>query len=265
MASVCGGSLALMSAGAPLKGPVAGIAMGLIKADDQYVILSDILGDEDHLGDMDFKVAGTEDRVTAVQLDNKLGSLPAEVLVRALDAAQRGRAHILSKMIPHLEAGASSSAPCFDTVSIPSHKRAALIGPAGKTIQKIQNDTSTRIDIKPDGRVHVFGESDNDISSAILRIKAATLDLQTGGVYSARVRSIKEFGAFVRIGSHEGLVHVSELAEERVDDVSRVVSLDEELLVRVLGVDERGRLKLSRRAAIGAPPDAVLNAGLPHV
>jgi len=253
MATVCGGSLALMDAGVPIARPVAGIAMGLVVEGDDVAILSDILGDEDHLGDMDFKVAGTRRGITALQLDNKLGSLPADLLDRAIAQAEAGIVKILDEMDktlaeprPELAAGA----PQVASTRIPVARIASLIGQGGKTIQELQSSTHTRIEVKDDGRVRVSGKRANDVKAALARIEGLTSELELGRVYRAEVVSIKDFGCFVRIGDHEGLVHVSELAATRVDKVGDVVKLGDQVDVKVLGADDRGRLKLSRKAAL---------------
>ncbi|MFO0751086.1 MAG: polyribonucleotide nucleotidyltransferase [Myxococcota bacterium] len=253
MATVCGGCLALMDAGVPIKAPVAGIAMGLIDHEGQIAILSDILGDEDHLGDMDFKVAGTATGITALQLDNKLGALPHDVLVRAIAQAQQGIAHILGEMVktlseprPEMAAGA----PQVAQLRIPTTRIGTLIGQGGKTINELQSATNTRIEVKDDGRVRVTAKRAQDLKAAVARIEGLSAELKVGQVYKGEVVTIKEFGAFVRIGEHEALVHVSELALTRVDKVEDVVKLGDQIDVKVLGADERGRLKLSRKAAL---------------
>jgi len=261
MATVCGGCLALYDAGVPVKAPVAGIAMGLIKKGDRIVILSDILGDEDHLGDMDFKVAGTVDRVTAVQLDNKLGALPREVLEKALAQAQAGRAHILGVMQPAIDrARAEGGSTATHMVKVSPNKVGKIIGKGGATIQGLQADTGTRIDIKDDGRVFIIGADPDAVARAAKKIDALVADLVNGGLYLGQVMDIKDFGVFVRIGEHEALVHISELDKSRVGHPSDVTSKGETMLVKVLGTDDRGRLKLSRKAALGASPSEALNA-----
>ncbi len=263
MATVCGGCLALMDAGVPVREPVAGIAMGLIAEGDRRVVLSDILGDEDHLGDMDFKVAGTASGVTAVQLDNKLGSLPREVFTQAIAQARRGLTHILGEMGKALgapRAEVAAHAPQVATMKIDPKKIGAVIGSGGSTIKDIQGSTRTRIDIAEDGSVRIFGQDAEGVRAAMRRIEGVTLELTQGAVYVATVVSIKDFGCFVRIGEHEGLVHVSELEEGRVANVSDVVSVGDEVLIRVTGTDNRGRLQLSRRAALGVPRSEARNA-----
>lgn len=261
MATVCGGCLSMYDAGVPLKAPVAGIAMGLIKVGDDIVILSDILGDEDHLGDMDFKVAGTADHVTAVQLDNKLGALPRQVLEQALAQAKAGRRHILKEMeqaVATAQQGGGSTAT--QVVEVAPSKVGRVIGRGGATIQALQAETGTRIDIKDDGKVFIIGQDSESVAKAAQRIEALTADLVHGGFYIGEVMDLKDFGAFVRIGEHEALVHISELDKSRIGHPSEVTAKGEKMLVKVLGADERGRLKLSRKAALDADPAKALNA-----
>jgi polyribonucleotide nucleotidyltransferase len=261
MATVCGGCLALIDAGVPIKEPVAGIAMGLIREGDRTAILSDILGDEDHLGDMDFKVAGTAEGITAVQMDNKLGSLPRDVLARALAQAGEGRRHILEVMRAAVQAAGESTEPALHTqLRVNPSRIGAIIGSGGSTIREIQESTRTKIDVHDDGFVMVFGTDERGTREAVRRIQKLALELKKDGLYVGEVVSIKEFGCFVRIADHEGLVHVSELDEKRVEKVESVVQVGQEILVRVLGADERGRLKLSRKAALGESRDAAINA-----
>ncbi len=261
MATVCGGCLALIDAGVPIREPVAGIAMGLIREGDRTAILSDILGDEDHLGDMDFKVAGTAHGITAVQMDNKLGSLPREVLARALAQAGDGRRHILEVMRAAIQAAGESTEPSLHTqLRVNPSRIGAIIGSGGSTIREIQEATRTKIDVHDDGFVMVFGTDERGTREATRRIQKLALELKKDGLYVGEVVSIKEFGCFVRIADHEGLVHVSELDDKRVESVESVVQQGQEILVRVLGADERGRLKLSRRAALGESRDAAINA-----
>jgi polyribonucleotide nucleotidyltransferase len=261
MATVCGGCLALVDAGVPLKEPVAGIAMGLIGEGGRTAVLSDILGDEDHLGDMDFKVAGTAQGITAVQMDNKLGSLPRDVLARALAQAGEGRRHILAIMHRALAAvGAESASARHAYLRVNPARIGAIIGSGGSNIRELQESTRTRIDVQDDGSVLIFGADERGTREAVKRIQKVALELRKDGLYVGEVVSVKEFGCFVRIADHEGLVHVSELDRQRVESVESVVRPGEEILVRVLGVDERGRLKLSRKAALGESKLDALNA-----
>jgi len=256
MASVCGGTLALMDAGVPIRRPVAGIAMGLIAEGDRRVILSDILGDEDHLGDMDFKVAGTEAGVTALQLDNKLGSLPREVLAQALEQARHGRRHVLGEMKKVLAAPRGEMPPQAPRVTLlrirPGRIR-DLIGPGGRHIQAIQQTTGVKIDVGDDGRVTIFGPPGARRREAEVQVRYYTGVPFVGRVYRGRVTGVKNFGCFVEIfHGIEGLVPVSELDAERVEDPARIARVGEEMVVKVLGVTREGKLQLSRRAALGA-------------
>ncbi|MCB9536309.1 MAG: polyribonucleotide nucleotidyltransferase [Myxococcales bacterium] len=261
MATVCGGTLAMLHAGVPLKAPVAGIAMGLVVEGDRIAVLTDILGDEDHLGDMDFKVAGTADGVTAVQMDNKVGSLSRDVLARALEQARAGRAHILEKMQATIDATpANPNAPAALRWSINPARIGAVIGSKGSVLQGIQSRTGAKVDISDDGTVTVLGKNAQSARAARKAIDAITMELVKGGLYLGEVTNVKNFGAFVRVAEHEGLVHVSELEDHRVEDATTVVQPGQEMLVRVLGADDKGRLKLSRKAALGESPLEALNA-----
>jgi polyribonucleotide nucleotidyltransferase len=256
MASVCGGTLALMDAGVPIRRPVAGIAMGLIAEGERRVILSDILGDEDHLGDMDFKVAGTEAGVTALQLDNKLGSLPRDVLAQALDQARRGRLHILGEMRqicaePRREPPVH--APRVSVLRIRPVRIRDLIGPGGRHIQGIQQATGVKIDISDDGRVQIFGPPGARLREAEAQVRRYTGTPVVGCVYLGRVTGVKDFGCFVEIfHGIEGLVPIAELDEGRVESAASVAHLGDEMRVRLLGVTREGKLQLSRKAALGA-------------
>ncbi|TNF25662.1 MAG: polyribonucleotide nucleotidyltransferase [Deltaproteobacteria bacterium] len=255
MATVCGASLALFDAGVALSAPVAGIAMGLVHEGDTHVVLTDITGQEDALGDMDFKVAGTPTGVTALQLDNKLGAIPRDVLEEAFGQARRALDHILATMGATLAAPRETiadHAPQVSQLTIPKRTIGRLIGPGGRRIQEIQSQTRTRIDVRDDGRVRIFAKTPQDLATGIERVRSETLVLEVGSDYDAEVVSIKEYGAFVRIGAHEGLVHISELADVRVDRVEDVVRVGDAVRVRVQGADDRGRLELSRRAALAA-------------
>ena len=252
MGSVCSGSMALMDAGVPIISPVAGIAMGLIKEGSNFKILTDILGDEDHLGDMDFKVAGTKDGVTAIQMDIKITGITSQIIEEAIGAAYTGRMHILGEMAKTISTpreGFKAGVPTIMTVMIPTDKIGALIGPGGKNIKKLQEEYKVTIEITEEGMVKVLG-SDMDI----LKTCIATINLQINGpeigsVYDARVDSIKEYGAFVEIGSGvSGLVHVSELSDERVQLVSDFLTEGEVIKVKVMEIDKMGRIKLSAKA-----------------
>ncbi len=261
MATICGATLALMHAGVPLGAPVAGIAMGLVAEGDRVAILSDILGDEDHLGDMDFKVAGTAAGITAVQMDNKLGSLPRAVLVEALEQARAGRTHILNVMQATLDdTPPNPRAPRHVKWKINPARIGAVIGKGGSVLQQIQGRTGARVDIQDDGTVTVLGRDEASARAARKAIEDITLELVKGGLYRGEVTSVRNYGAFVRVAEHEGLVHVSEWDEASVADATGVTSPGQAVLVRVLGADDRGRLRLSRKAALGEDPGDALNA-----
>jgi polyribonucleotide nucleotidyltransferase len=244
MATVCGGCLALMDAGVPISRPVAGIAMGLIKEGDATVILSDILGDEDHLGDMDFKVAGTEQGISAVQMDNKVGSLPREVLAAALEQARRGRLHILAEMAKVLaepRPTAPGHAPRIALEKIRRNRIRDLIGPGGQIIRELQETTGTKIDVDDTGNVRIFAPAGTSLEQALESVKNLTGEPEVGRVYAGTVTGVKDFGCFVRImGSYEGLIHVSELGS------TAAVNDGDAMKVRVVGADTQGRLKIER-------------------
>lgn len=261
MATVCGGALAMMDAGVPVREPVAGIAMGLIQEGDQIVVLSDILGMEDHLGDMDFKVAGTRKGITAVQLDNKLGELQPERLTEALEQARQGRLHILDEMLKILAAprpNISQYAPQVHLLSIRKERIRDLIGPQGRVIQQIQGQTGTNIEVGDEGLIRVYSPGRQALEEALRMIKYYTADLEKGKIYKGTVVSVKDFGAFVKIfGSMEGLVHISELDNYRVNRVSDVVKEGDQILVKVLDVDRQGKIRLSRKEALDASASAI--------
>jgi polyribonucleotide nucleotidyltransferase len=255
MATVCGGSMSLMDAGVPLKKPVAGIAMGLIKEEDDYLILSDILGDEDHLGDMDFKVAGTADGVTALQMDIKISGLPKDVLGEALEKARIGRLFILQKMNENIDKPKpeiSPYAPRIYTLQVNPDKIREIIGPGGKMIKEITTKTDTKIEIDDSGRVDIFSPDEDHAKMAVDMINILTEELELGRVYSGKVAKIMDFGAFVDFPSGEsGLVHISQLANERVKSVRDVVQEGDEIIVKVIGIDPKtGKVRLSRKEAL---------------
>lgn len=255
MATVCGGSLSLMDAGVPMKKPVAGIAMGLIKEDDEYMVLTDILGDEDHLGDMDFKVAGTADGITALQMDIKISGIPEEVLGQALEKARSARLAILEKMnaiIAAPRSDISPYAPRVYTLTINPDKIRDVIGPGGKVIKDIVARTDTKIEIDDSGRVDIFSPDEDHAKMAVDIIQALTKELELGRVYSGTVVKIMDFGAFVDFPSGEsGLVHISQLANERVKNVRDVVQEGDEVIVKVIGIDSKtGKIRLSRKEAL---------------
>ncbi|MGE0260731.1 MAG: polyribonucleotide nucleotidyltransferase [Alphaproteobacteria bacterium] len=251
MASVCGASLALMDAGVPLPRPVAGIAMGLIKEQDRFAVLTDILGDEDHLGDMDFKVAGTERGVTALQMDIKITSITEEIMRVALDQASDGRRHILGEMAKALNGArdeVSENAPRITTFSIPREKIREVIGSGGKVIREIVETTGAKVDIDDDGTIKVAAVDGNAAKAAIDWIRGIIAEPEIGVIYPGKVVKVVDFGAFVNfLGSRDGLVHISELAQQRVGKVSDVVKLGDQVKVKVLGFDDRGKVKLSMR------------------
>jgi polyribonucleotide nucleotidyltransferase len=263
MATVCGGCLALMDAGVPVRRPVAGIAMGLVQAGGSVAILSDILGLEDHLGDMDFKVAGTAEGVTAVQLDNKVGSLPLGLLERALAQAHHGRVHILAEMAKTLAGPRpqlSALAPRIEVMKIRPHRIRDLIGPGGRHIQDLQADANVRIDVQDDGTVRIYAAEAGSLPHARRRVWELTGEPEVGKFYRGTVTGVKEFGLFVRLFQGiEGLVHASELADGNVRDVGSVAAEGETLVVKVLGV-EGGRIALSRRQAMGVREEEIESA-----
>jgi polyribonucleotide nucleotidyltransferase len=254
MASVCGGCLSLMDAGVPIKAPVAGIAMGLIKEGDKIAILSDILGDEDHLGDMDFKVCGTAEGITSIQMDIKIGGVTREILERALAQAADGRKHILGEMaksIAQPRTDISTYAPRITTIKIRPERIKDIIGPGGKTIKDITARTGTSINIEDDGSVSIASPSNEKVEAAIKMIRALTQEAEVGRIYTGTVRKIAEFGAFVELfPGTDGLIHISELSDKRVKSVSDVLSEGEEVMVKVISVDRAGKIRLSRKEAL---------------
>lgn len=259
MATVCAGTMALLDAGVPITEPVAGIAMGLIKEGEKYAILSDILGDEDHLGDMDFKVCGGQNGITALQMDIKIGGLSQEIMREALEQAREGRQFILKKMADTISEPneLSEFAPRIFQLKIPSERIRDLIGPGGKTIKKVVSETGAKIDISDDGIVSIVSPDVLSAESAKAMIRSVTSDPDVGGIYLGTVKKIMDFGAFIEIkpGS-EGLCHISELAEGRVGRVTDLLKEGDECLVKVLDIDRQGKIKLSRKAALGKKPTA---------
>ncbi|MBB5372611.1 polyribonucleotide nucleotidyltransferase [Acidocella aromatica] len=251
MATVCGTSLALMDAGVPLKHPVAGIAMGLIKEDKGFAVLSDILGDEDHLGDMDFKVAGTENGVTSLQMDIKITSITPEIMQIALEQAKHGRMHILGEMAKALTGnrqGVSANAPKIVTIQVPKDKIRDVIGTGGKVIREIVETTGAKVDINDDGTVKIAASDDKKIQAAIEKIKGIVAEPEVGVIYTGKVVKTADFGAFVNfLGAKDGLVHISELAQGRVAKTTDVVKQGDTVKVKVIGFDDRGKVKLSMR------------------
>ena len=251
MATVCGTSLAMMDAGVPLARPVAGIAMGLIKEGDKFAVLSDILGDEDHLGDMDFKVSGTETGITSLQMDIKITSITPEIMQIALDQARDGRLHILDEMAKALTSARDAladSAPKITTIKIPVDKIRDIIGPGGKMIREIVEETGAKIDIEDDGTVSVAAVSQNSSDAALARIRDIVAEPELNEIYDGKVVKTVDFGAFVNfLGARDGLVHISELKNERVAQTTDVVSEGDMVKVKVIGFDNRGKVKLSMK------------------
>lgn len=254
MASVCVGSLSLMDAGVPLKAPVAGIAMGLVKEGERFAVLTDILGDEDHLGDMDFKVAGTADGVTALQMDIKIEGITQKIMEVALEQAQQARLHILGQMNQVLatsRSGVSDNAPSMHVMKVDSDKIRDIIGKGGATIRSMCEETGAQIDIEDDGTVRVYGSDAASRDDAVNRILAITAEAEVGAVYTGKVARIVDFGAFVTIlPGKDGLVHISQISDERVENVSDYLTEGQDVQVKVLDVDARGRIKLSIKEAI---------------
>ena len=255
MATVCGATLSLMDAGVPIKAPVAGIAMGLILEEGEAAVLSDILGDEDHFGDMDFKVAGTAQGLTAIQMDIKVRGISKEIMEQVLDQAREGRLHILEKMretIPEPRKDLSRHAPRIVTLKVKQEKIRDIIGPGGKTIRSIVDQTGVKVDVEDSGIVKLASPNYEAIEKAIYMIKMLTQEVEVGGLYTGKVKRILGFGAIVEIfPGTDGLVHISQLAESHVREVSDVVKEGDDVLVKVLDIDAQGRIRLSRKAALG--------------
>jgi polyribonucleotide nucleotidyltransferase len=264
MASVCGGTLSLMDAGVPISAPVAGIAMGLMKEGDRVAVLSDILGDEDHLGDMDFKVCGTRAGITALQMDIKIQGLTREILDKALHQARDGRVYILDKMAEALAAprdDMSPFAPRIYTVSVKPDRIRDIIGPGGKTIRAIQEQTGCTIEVNDDGTVLIASSNERSASKAMDIVRGLTAEPEIGAIYNGVVKRIAEFGAFVEImPGTDGLVHVSELAPDRVKRVEDILKEGDEVAVKVISIDRQGKIRLSRKEALATPPENVINA-----
>ena len=251
MATVCGTSLALMDAGVTLKRPVAGIAMGLIKEDRGFAVLSDILGDEDHLGDMDFKVAGTEQGVTSLQMDIKITSITADIMKIALEQAKDGRLHILGEMakaITGARTELAATAPKITVINVPKEKIREVIGTGGKVIRDIVEQSGAKIDIEDDGTIKISSSDDAKTQKAIAMIRGITAEAEIGTIYNGKVVKTAEFGAFVNfLGAKDGLVHISELAQTRVAKTTDIVKEGDQVKVKVIGFDDRGKVKLSMR------------------
>jgi polyribonucleotide nucleotidyltransferase len=251
MATVCGTSLALMDAGVPLAKPIAGIAMGLILEGDRYAVLTDILGDEDHLGDMDFKVAGTADGVTSLQMDIKIAGITEEIMKVALAQAKGGRMHILGEMNKALQgarAELGEHAPRIEQIKIPTDKIRDVIGTGGKVIREIVEKTGAKINVEDDGTVKVASSDGESIKAALKWIKSLTAEPEVGAIYDGKIVKVMDFGAFVNFfGPKDGLVHVSELAQQRVASPKDVVKEGQEVKVKLLGFDDRGKVRLSMK------------------
>ena len=251
MATVCGASLSLMDAGVPLEKPVAGIAMGLIKENKDYVILSDILGDEDHLGDMDFKVAGTQDGITSLQMDIKITSITPEIMKEALSQAKDGRIHILNEMSQALNKSRetiSEFAPTITTLQVHKDKIRDVIGKGGVVIREITEKTGAKIEINDEGLVSIASIDSKSGKAALDWIKGIIEEPEIGKIYEGKVVKLMDFGAFVNfMGAKDGLVHISQLKNERVEKVSDVVNEGDTVKVKVLDIDGRGKIKLSMK------------------
>jgi polyribonucleotide nucleotidyltransferase len=258
MASVCGASLALMDAGVPLKGHVAGIAMGLVKEGDRFGVLTDIMGTEDHYGDMDFKVAGTEKGITALQMDIKIEGVSIDIMRTALANAREARLAVLAKMRETIEKPRpelSPHAPRFVTIKIRTEKIREIIGPGGKVIRGIQEQTGTKIDVEDDGRVTIFSPDNNSVQKALAIIQDICREVEVDRIYLGKVKKIVEFGAFVEvIPNTEGLLHISQIADSRIRSVQDVLTEGDEVLVKVLEVDANGKMRLSRKMALREQP-----------
>ncbi|HEX9725531.1 MAG TPA: S1 RNA-binding domain-containing protein, partial [Vicinamibacteria bacterium] len=263
MASVTGGCLALMDAGVPLKAPVAGIAMGLVKDGDDYAILTDIAGAEDHYGDMDFKVAGTKTGITALQMDIKISGVTPAIMAEALEQARQGRLFILEKMAETIDSprqNISSYAPRIFTMRIPTAKIRDVIGPGGKMIRSIVERTQVKIDVEDDGTVSIASSDEESARKAMQIIEELTAVAEMGKTYLGKVQRIVDFGAFVEIlPGTDGLVHISEIADYRVKDVKSELAEGDQVLVKVINIDPQGKVKLSRKAVLreqaGLPPE----------
>jgi polyribonucleotide nucleotidyltransferase len=250
MATVCGSSLSMMDAGIPLSKPVAGIAMGLIKEDDRIAVLSDILGDEDHLGDMDFKVAGTNDGITSLQMDIKITGITKDIMETALSQAKNGRIHILGEMAKAIDKArdtVNSNAPRIETINVPTDKIREVIGAGGKVIREIVEESGAKVDINDDGVVKIASNNADAIEKALEMINSIVAEPEVGTIYEGKVVKIMDFGAFVNFfGKRDGLVHISQLANERVNKVTDIVNEGDMVKVKFVGFD-RGKVKLSMK------------------
>jgi polyribonucleotide nucleotidyltransferase len=266
MATVCGASLALMDAGVPLKTPVGGIAMGLVKEGDRVAVLTDIMGTEDHYGDMDFKVAGTEKGITALQMDIKIQGVSRAIMGRALSQAREARLFVLGKMreaiaTPRTEL--SPYAPRFVTIKIKPEKIREIIGPGGKVIRGIQEQTGVKIDVEDDGRVTIFSANSQAVQQAIEIVQGIIKEVELDKIYMGKVKKVVDFGAFVEIlPGTEGLLHISQIAEQRIRKVEDEIQEGDEVLVKVIEVDPSGKIRLSRKAALREQGDGPLREKL---
>jgi polyribonucleotide nucleotidyltransferase len=265
MATVCGSSLSLMDAGVPLKSPVSGIAMGLILEGERFAVLSDILGDEDHLGDMDFKVAGTATGITSLQMDIKVAGITREIMHKALAQANAGRMHILGEMNKALTGAreeVSVHAPRIETIKINKEKIREVIGTGGKVIREICEVTGAKVDIEEDGTIKVASSDAAAIQQAVKWIQDIVAEPEVGHIYDGKVVKVVDFGAFVNfIGNRDGLVHISELAPQRVKTVSDVVNEGDAVKVKVLGIDDRGKVRLSMKVVDQETGEEISPAG----
>jgi polyribonucleotide nucleotidyltransferase len=254
MASVCGATLGLMAAGVPISNPVAGISVGLVNEPDRYVLLTDIIGDEDHFGDMDFKVAGTQNGITGIQLDLKIGGISEEIIRETLRQSREARIEILRAMltaIPRPRADISAWAPRLLRTHIDPEKIGLLIGPGGKMIRSIQEETGALIEVDDDGTVSIASHNMEAAKAAMARVEALTASVEVGRIYDGRVMSIKDFGAFIEIlPGKDGLCHISELADGYVNSVSDVCKVGDAMQVKVIAIDDQDRVKLSRKAVL---------------
>jgi polyribonucleotide nucleotidyltransferase len=265
MGSVCSTSMALMDAGVPYPKPVAGVAMGLIKEGSKYAVLTDILGDEDHLGDMDFKVAGTKDGITGIQMDIKIEGIDEAIMKQALAQANEGRLHIIAQMAKAIEAPRtemSKWAPRITTIQIPTDKIREVIGSGGKVIKDIVAQTGCKIDINDDGKINIASNDGAAAQKAIDIIKGIVAEVEVGKVYKGVVKKIVEFGAFIGVmPNQDGLLHISEIAHERVKAVTDFMKEGDEVEVKVIEVDKSGKVRLSRKALLPLPEGHVPGGG----
>jgi len=264
MASVCGGSLSMMDAGVPLKSAVAGVAMGLILEGDDYAILTDILGDEDHLGDMDFKVAGTEAGITSLQMDIKVAGITADIMEKALDQAKDGRMTILAEMANALTGAGDFSihAPRIETMNVPADKIREVIGSGGKVIREIVEVSGAKVDINDDGVIKIASANGESIEKAMAMINEIVAVPEAGKIYTGKVVKLMDFGAFVNFfGKRDGLVHVSQLANERVNHPKDILTEGQEVKVMLMGFDDRGKVRLSMKVVDQETGEEIKNEG----